>query len=553
MRKIIPLLCVMLMACQKEASTQITSSNESTPFASASDANSFAKVASSSIFRSVDGTGNNLKHPAWGSFGAPIVRNMPAGYGDGVSTPGGASRPNPRTVSNVVVAQEESMPNTIGYSDYLWQWGQFIDHELTFTDTGSDNSMAISVPAGDSLFDPNNTGTQTIPFARSIFDEASAPRTQLNKNTAYIDGSMIYGSDAKRASFLRSHAGGHLKTSKGNYPPYNTGGFENALDPNGKRTDEFLAGDVRVNEQVALTAMHTLFLREHNRLADEIGALIPEASDETIYQTARALVGAEVAAITYNDFLPLLLGPGAISEYNGYDPNVDPGIEIFFSTASYRVGHTLLSPQVQRLDANLRSIAAGPLSIRDAFFTATSLPTNGGVEPILRGLSQQKAQKFDVHVINDVRNFLFGLPGQGGLDLPALNIQRGRDHGLCTYNEARLAYGLLPVNDFADITTDATVSAHLASVYNSVDDLDPWLAGLAEDPAPGAVVGPLVQIVLADQFRRVRDGDRYFYKNVMPAAIVAWADSQTLAKITRRNSSVATRFKTTCSWCRRFF
>ena len=90
----------------------------------------------------------------------------------------------------------------------------------------------------------------------------------------------------------------------------------------------FLAGDVRANEQVGLLAFHTLFVREHNRLADKIvkkyKRALPSGTserDEHIYQLARKIVGAELQAITYNEFLPALLGPMAPSmvKYTGYN------------------------------------------------------------------------------------------------------------------------------------------------------------------------------------------------------------------------------------------
>ncbi len=76
----------------------------------------------------------------------------------------------------------------------------------------------------------------------------------------------------------------------------------------------FLAGDIRANEQVGLTSVHTLFMREHNRLADLIKAVDPGLSDEDIYQKARKIVGAQMQIITYNEFLPALLGDAAAWE-----------------------------------------------------------------------------------------------------------------------------------------------------------------------------------------------------------------------------------------------
>jgi hypothetical protein len=97
------------------------------------------------------------------------------------------------------------------------------------------------------------------------------------------------------------------------------------------------------------------------------------------------------------------------------------------------------------------------------------------------------------------------------MDLVAINIQRGRDHGLPDYNTLRVAYGLSPVTSFADITLDTTLQAQLAAMYGDVDNLDAWVGGLAEDHLPSASVGPLVHASMVDQFTRLRDGDRFFY------------------------------------------
>src|SRR5204863_227720 len=142
--------------------------------------------------RSVDGSGNNADHPAWGKTGTRFRREVPDAYGDGVATPSGADRPGAREVSNALAAQ-------------------------------------------------------------------SGPRP-----------------------------------------------------------------DVRVNEQIALAAMHVVFLREHNRVADAVRAGNPTLDDDAVYETARRWVGAEIQAITFREFLPALLGRDGIAPYRGHDPTVDP-------------------------------------------------------------------------------------------------------------------------------------------------------------------------------------------------------------------------------------
>ena len=382
---------------------------------------------------------------------------------------------------------------------------------------------------------------EDISFNRSSYDsttgtDSSHPRQQLNKITSYLDGSNIYASDLQRAMALRTLDGtGRLKTSKHNLLPYNTVGLPNAGGPS---PELFLSGDVRANEQIGLTVLHTLFVREHNRLAAKIRIRNPNLTGDEIYQQARRKVGAYIQAITYNEFLTVLLGPHALSPYVGYDERVDATVSNIFSTAAYRFGHSMLSPTIYRLKKNGKPIPQGHLPLRDAFFNPNLLQYEGGIDPILRGLSKKLAQNVDTYVVDDVRNFLFGMPGQGGLDLVSLNIQRGRDHGLPTYNQARIELGLLPASSFSDISSKEEIQTRLAAAYNSIEDIDVWVGGLAEDHVPGALVGPLFFTILKSQFEKFRDGDRFYYKNMYSRDEIQQIESTTLADIIRRNTHI---------------
>ena len=493
--------------------------------------------------RTIDGSGNNLADPLMGSAGIPLLRIVPPDYADGVSVPAGAGRPGARAISNAVSAQDTPVPSAAPASGYVWQWGQFVDHDIDLTGPAAPpEPFNIPVPAGDLFFDPPpGTGTMIIMLTRSIFDPASGtgpanPRQQINEITAWIDASNVYGSDPVRAAALRTNDGtGRLRTSAGNLLPFNTAGLPNA---GGTGASLFLAGDVRANEQAALTAMHTLFVREHNRLARLLRFFRPHLSGDEIYAQARRIVGAEIQAITFNEFLPILLGKGAIAPYAGYDPAVDAGISNIFSTASYRFGHSLLSAQLLRLRKNGKPIAAGHLPLRDAFFDPARITDEGGIEPLLRGLAKQRCQEVDTKVVDAVRNFLFGPPGAGGFDLVSLNIQRGRDHGLPGYNQARVALGLAPVAAFSGITSDDALADALAALYGNVNDVDVWVGGLAEDHLPGAMVGELIFTVLKDQFERLRDGDRFWYENAFSKSMQNWLSRTRLSHVIRRNTAI---------------
>jgi hypothetical protein len=489
--------------------------------------------------RSVDGFGNNRRHPEWGARDQPFVRIVPAAYGDGTGSPSGSDRPGARAISNAVVAQGISMPNGRGATDYLWQWGQFLDHDIDETPSlDPPEAFDIDVPAGDPWFDPRGTGTQSIALNRSFYELHDGVRQQVNGITAFIDASNVYGSDEERAFALRTLDGsGKLKTTAsdvGDLLPYNFSGLDNAGGPG---PGLFLAGDVRANEQIGLIAMHTLFVREHNHWAESYRAINPQATGEETYQFARMIVGAEMQAITYREFLPILLGPGAIPPYDGYKPEVNPGIANLFATAAYRLGHSLLSPTLLRIDAGGNEIEAGHLSLADAFFRPDEIEDHG-IDPVLRGLAAQACQELDGQLIDEVRNFLFGPPGAGGFDLASLNMQRGRDHGLPSFSKACQALGMRAPRRFQDINPEPVVWMGLEQAYGDVAQVDCWVGGLCEPHLPGAMVGPMLRHVIGDQFRRLRDGDRFYYAHALPRELVDLVEQQPLSVIIRRNTGI---------------
>ena len=487
-------------------------------------------------FRTMTGVGNNAVHPDWGSADRVMRRETFADYADGVSTPSGGDRPSARAVSNMCAAQSAPNPNDRGLSDFFWQWGQFLDHDLDLAPVFDPIvPFDIPVPRGDAYFDPFATGAESIALDRSYHEISDGVAEQVNEITAYIDGSNVYGSDDERATALRTLDGtGRLKTSAGGLLPFNTDGLPNAPSDS---PAFFLAGDFRANEQAYLTAMHTLWLREHNFHADRILADHPNWDGDTIYNMARAMVVAEMQSITFRDFLPILLGPDALPPYRGYRETVKPDISNEFATAAYRFGHTMLSSQLLRLDENLEEIPEGHLPLANAFFDPTLVP-EVGVEPFLRGLAWQRAQTVDPFLVNDVRNFLFGPPGAGGFDLASLNIQRGRDHGLPDYNSVRAALGLGRVSDFDEISRDPTVQANLAGAYGNVDRIDLWVGGLSETPVNGALVGPTFREILRRQFAAVRDGDRFWFETYLPGPMLDQMDKVTLADVIRRNTTI---------------
>ncbi|MDX1581723.1 MAG: peroxidase family protein, partial [Alphaproteobacteria bacterium] len=246
-------------------------------------------------FRTFDGTGNNLLQPELGAAGESLIRFFPADYDDGSSMSGG-DRPNPREISNAIGDQTMDMPSTRGLSAAFWSFGQLLAHDITLVPQSTDpDELANILVAGDDF----DGLIDAIPFRRSIFDPATGtdagnPRQQVNEITAFIDASFVYGSDDELAGLLRANDGsGRLITGPGNMLPTN-GQLD--IDDDPANDILFVAGDPRANEQLALAAMHTIFLREHNRLADYIRQTQPGLSDDEIFQSARTILAAEMQA-----------------------------------------------------------------------------------------------------------------------------------------------------------------------------------------------------------------------------------------------------------------
>lgn len=483
--------------------------------------------------RTLDGSRNHALYPHRNSAGQTYQRRVEPSYEDTYE------RPNPRLVSNAVSAQSAITVDPVNLSGMSWAWGQFLDHDVVLTPAGETPDISIAVPAGDPHFDPQGLGRAVIPVARSLARYENGQREQYNQNSGWIDASMVYGSEPERAAALRTFEGGRLKESPGGYLPYNEQGLDNEDPHRGDPARLFLAGDKRANENLLLTSLQTLFLREHNRLVAEFAQRYPSAGDEELFQMARKVVGAQVQKITYDEYLPTLLGPDAMEPYQEYQPQVDASISNLFAAAAFRMGHSQVGPAIRRIEENGDAIEEGHLCLKAGFHQSHRLIEEGGLDPILRGSAEYLQETTDTLVVDDLRNFLFGAPGQGGLDLAAVNLARGRDHGLPSFNVVRREFGLEPLRSFSELTQDQDLAGSLEQTYGSVDKLDPWVGFLAETHRQGSAVGETLHRVLKDQFTRLRDGDRFFYLNDPDIARLAPDLGQTrLADIIKRNTGV---------------
>ena len=300
----------------------------------------FSSIEGSSQNRTIDGSMNNEQNEDLGAAGAQIQWITSYAFADGYSAPAGATRPNPRIISNELFAQDTLLIDPLNLSDFTWVFGQFIDHDITSISNDPSEPAFIPVNFADQYFNPGNA----FPFINIFMfrsqkiegtgTDISNPRQYTNNITSWIDGSGIYGSDEIRAAYLRSFIDGKLRTSTGNLLPFNTttGELDDPVDVSAPHMDNenpmndklFVAGDSRANENLLLTSFHTLFVREHNRLCDEFVAEYPDWTDEELYQYARKINNGYIASIVFDEWLPVM---GVdLSAYSSYDSSVNPNI-----------------------------------------------------------------------------------------------------------------------------------------------------------------------------------------------------------------------------------
>ncbi|KAM9218368.1 myeloperoxidase-like [Leptosomus discolor] len=506
-------------------------------------------------YRTITGECNNRRNPSLGASNRALVRWLPAEYEDGVSVPNGWTEgkrlsgfpfPLVRQVSNEIVRfPPEQLRMDQQRALMFMQWGQFIDHDLDFSPetparvsfsgkVDCETSCAKEPPCFPIKIPPNDPRIKNtrdcLPFFRSAAacTSSTATREQINALTSFLDGSMVYGSEVPLANKLRDRTSqlGLLAvnqnfTDRGKaYMPFTSMEKDPCLKVSGgDKIPCFLAGDSRASEMLGLACMHTLFVREHNRLARELKRLNPHWNGDKLYQEARKIVGAMIQIITYRDYLPLLLGSSFqkfIPRYQGYNESVDPRISNVF-TLAFRFAHASVPPTVDRLNQNYKPI--GPkILLRNAFFAVWRIIKEGGIDPFFRNLMANKAKLMTQQqmVVDELRDRMFEQVERIGFDLPALNMQRCRDHGLPGYNSWRQFCGLSQPSELrtlAQVLNNHNLAKKFIQLYGTPKNIDLWIGALAEPFVNGGRVGPLMACLIGTQFRKIRDGDRFWWEN----------------------------------------
>jgi len=473
-------------------------------------------------FRPIGGFGNNLENPDLDVVpGSPEIALAPLNFAPGTRD-GLVNGPNPRTISNVISGgtgangQNGQTTDPVA-SAWLYVFGQFVDHDLSLEDTPLTSApINIPVPPGDPVF---ASGT-SIFMSRDTRN--SDMNTIVNTVAGYLDLSQLYGSTPEIAASLRNPDGTLLSSDNGQALPV--------------VNDTFVSGDPRVMENPELTAVVTLFMREHNFWVSTLKAEHPEWTGDQLYNMAKAITTAEYQNIVYEEYLPLLIGP-VLGPYHGYNPDIDAQVTQEFSTAAFRL-HTQVSDTQEGLDNNGNVVFTE--SLAQSFFNTPEIDESNGINPLIRSLGVDFAQATDVYVVAALRNLLFAPLVDGGIDeidLIAIDIQRERDVGLGTLNQTRHAIGLERYDSFAELTTDPVLQKSLQTVYGTIDNVDLFIGGLAENHTPGARVGPTFQAIIARQFGALRAGDRFFWMNEgFNNEAADMISKTTLADIIKRNT-----------------
>ena len=516
-------------------------------------------------YPTTDGSCNNRVDPRRGKAKFPLKRILPAAYAADGSSPRLSSTdsplPYPRSISTNL---QGNMARLSNLTHMFTQWGQFITHDMVHTpemmkpngggikdcECGSEDPACLEILLPYNDIQSRVEGKSCMHIVRSApVPDANCNfnvRNQMNRISSYIDATTVYGNDEQITNMVRdlralspdgdnlgmlmfdSSTGEDLLPNQDQDSDKKTNkAFSCPHAQNIQKKPCMLGGDVRVSENVGLASMHLLFMREHNRIAQLMKALNPQWTGDKIFHETRMIIIAMHQQINYREYLPHLLGPKVMKRYGleltrkgyyfGYDATADATISNEFTTAALRFGHSMITDTLSRVSSGTTGQEKVPLRMKETLFHPFHLYEKGMANEILRGLVEDPSLAADTTFGQDMHNFLFAKHGSGmfGKDLFAINIARGRDHGLRPYNDYRTYCGLRKAMNFEDLKQEMTLDQinKLKAVYQDVNDIDLYVGGLSETPQDGAAVGPTFACIMAEQFSDLRKGDRYWHEN----------------------------------------
>nr|DBA31677.1 TPA: hypothetical protein GDO54_007470 [Pyxicephalus adspersus] len=467
------------------------------------------------------------------------MRLMPPAYSDGVyQAMQEPHLPNPRKLSNVAMKGDSGQPSQRNRTVLGVFFGYHVMSEIfRIEDLGCPiEFLNIKIPAGDDIFDPENTGKVVLPFRRSKWCKESGispnnPRYQMNSVTAWIDGSSIYGHSHSWCDALRSFSGGRLASGSDPLFPREADDMLNMWRPahyseESKGSGIFYGfGNARANENPFLQAVSIIWFRFHNYLADEFAKIHPDWSDEDLFHHARKWVIASYQNIVMYEWLPIFLQKQVLP-YQGYHQHVDSSISNEFQVFAQFISSLVPSGVYARNKTcdfvNVTDFSGGSWPIYRLCESYTGkesqkMPTPQDVEALIFGMASQIAENEDSVVVEDLRDYWYGSFKYSRTDYMSYSIQRGRDFGLCCYNHGREYFGLAPVTSWQEINPklyqiNRQLFDDLAALYHN--DITKF------ELLPGAMLesfgdpGELLTAIALDQFQRLRDGDRFWFENL---------------------------------------
>jgi peroxidase len=487
----------------------------------------YIRCSNCSAYRTSDGSCNNLNFPWWGKSETPNKRILPSAYDDDITEPRVRSvlpkkyLPNARKVAMNVF---KSNPTVSEWSTFMTYFGQYVDHDATLTAQTTYNDgfrkycscnsydpdcFNIPIPKDDYA---NNDQT-CMSFVRSMasvnaFDCYLSPREQLNVQTSWLDLSQLYGYYPELTNKLRGK-NGLLKSSRdednNEFLPYKS--KKECLKTRqaaeySRRPKCFISGDPRTEDNAILTSINTIFLRYHNKIAKKLYKQHPDWSSDDLFEQTRRIVIAVYNNIVYGEYLPALLGPKLVKKFDllplsrgyldtySYNPYVYPAVINEFATAAFRYGHTQLASSAHVASRTYKLSEAKPIS----YYIFNNDNYRDNMEKIVRGTlvdwSYAPNPQANSYLLDNLFADIFYMDSKRW-SLPALNIQRGRDHGLPGYNAYREKCGLNRARKFEDFTNMTPITIDkLKKLYANVEDVDLFVGLFSENPSERSLVGP---------------------------------------------------------------
>ncbi len=504
--------------------------------------------------RTPDGSFNDLSFPTMGMAGSALGRNVPTR----MTTPRNVvASPNPRDISNQLLAREEFVPAGI-INVLAGAWLQFMNHNWFFHERGpEDEFFEVPLPAGDTWPDKHMRirKTPTMPGTSPTGYGGSAPAFH-NQESHWWDGSQVYGTGKDKQQSLRTFKDGHIKVEMGRLVP----------DP---ETDGVDHTGFNENWWAGLALLHTVFAREHNAIADALAKAYPDLDDQRLFETAVLVNSALMAKIHTVDWTRTILRHPALQL--GMNANWW-GLQ--GETLQKKVGRLTNSEAISGVAGSEAAHHAAPFSMTEEFVSVyrmhplipdhydfISLDDNTvreqrtlteiqgrdtrefmdrmGMEQVWYSLGLASAGAVCLHNYPNTLRELRRVDGEL-LDLATLDIVRDRERGIPRYNDFRESLRMPRFRSFDELTPNQRWAKELATMYRGdIDAVDPMVGMFAETPPKGfGFSDTAFRVFVLMASRRIKS-DRFFTEDFNPDVYTKvgfdWVQDTTMKDILLRH------------------